>query len=165
MKLFSIVGLVILIGTINLFLYRLNENFLTSLLVLNITLCIYFYTLSSLSLSTPPLIVLTGMLILYIGWMGYLTYKTWFEEYDTSDVVNSSKLYWIYLPVIYFGIFIIMFVWALWIVNSDEVRRSEFLKRRKPDTNTSTNSRKPIIGGEPTNKSLIGEFDEQTAHD
>ena len=159
MKLFSIVGLVILIGTINFFLYRLNENFFYSLVLFDTTLCLYFYTLSFLSLTTLPVIALTGLLILFIGWMGYLTYKTWLEENNEDGLTETSKLYWIYLPVFFFSLFLIMFVWTMWIANT-EVRKSEFLKRRKQDTNSSTNSR----NGEETLKriSLINEFSNQS---
>ena len=101
MKLFSIVGLVILIGTINFFLYRLNENFFYSLVLFDTTLCLYFYTLSFLSLTTLPVIALTGLLILFIGWIGYLTYKTWLEENNEDGLAENSKLYWIYLPVFF----------------------------------------------------------------
>jgi hypothetical protein len=52
-----------------------------------------------------------------------------------------------------------MFVWTMWIANS-EVRKSEFLKRRKQDTNSSTKS----INTEETLKriSLINEFSNQS---
>ena len=157
-KLFSIAGLVILIGTINFFLYRLNENFFYSLVLFDITLCLYFYILSFLSLSTLPVIALMGLLILFIGWMVYLTYKTWLGENDEdglSEEAESSKLYWIYLPVVFFSLFLIMFVWTLWI----EVRKSEFLKRRKQDTNSSTKS----PNGETLKRiSLIDEFSNQS---
>jgi Ca2+/Na+ antiporter len=160
MKLVSIVGLVILIGTINLFLYRLNENFFYSLVLFDITLCLYFYNLSFLSLTTLPVIALTGLLILFIGWVGYLTYKTWMEENDKdgiSEEAERSKLYWIYLPVVFFSLFLIMFVWTLSIANS-EVKKSEFLKRRKQDKISS-----PKSPNETPRISLNDEFSNQCA--
>jgi Na+-transporting methylmalonyl-CoA/oxaloacetate decarboxylase gamma subunit len=104
-------------------------------------------------------IALTGLLILFIGWMGYLTYKTWLEENNEDGLAETSKLYWIYLPVFFFSLFLIMFVWTMWIANS-EVRKSEFLKRRKQDTNSPTKS----TNTEETLKriSLINEFSNQS---
>jgi len=159
MKSFSIVGLVILIVIINFFLYRLNENFFYSLVLFDTTLCLYFYTLSFVSLTTLPVIALTGLLILFIGWMGYLTYKTWLEENNEDGLTENSKLYWIYLPVFFFSLFLIMFIWTIWMANT-EVRKSEFLKRRKQDTKSSTNS----TNTKETLKriSLIDEFSNQS---
>uniref|UniRef100_A0A6C0D0U0 Uncharacterized protein n=1 Tax=viral metagenome TaxID=1070528 RepID=A0A6C0D0U0_9ZZZZ len=157
---FVSIFLILVISFINVFLYLLNEKFLISLLVLDMTLCLYMYTsynMTSSSPSLPPHIIhiIPIMIVLYIGYMGYIT---WLDEYDPQTLVTHSNMYWIYLPVIYFGLFMmILFLWKL-LKHRSDVNKEDFIKGLPRTVSSPTKSIKPTT---TSNKSLLADFNEQ----
>ena len=150
---------ILVIIFINFFLYILNENFLISLLVLDITLCLYSYTSYTYymtSMTPIPLFLLNIVVILYIGYMGYIT---WLDEYDPQTLVTHSNLYWIYLPTIYVGLFMMVFVWKISNLQTKN-EEDDFIKGRQRVASSSSQT-KPTKPTKPSNKSLLADFDKQ----